>query len=290
MSQMLTIPPQALWEEGMQLNPIIQSIAAALGASALLAACGGGGEMSRPATGLSRQIEDGGMASGGDPPAAGQQGGAEDDAKPNTAQGFWTGPASTGYTVSLVVLDDGGAWGVYSSGNTIYGALHGSVKGDGGTLAGSGTDYYFPTDSAVAASVSGTVVEKSGVQARTSTGVTMSLKYSTAYDRPALLENMKGSYAISGRTFEGYFGVNRLTIDASGAFKLVDGGCTATGKVAPRGSKNIFDLNVAFAGATCLVSGSVAGVAYLDTTSKQFVALALNGGGTDGMIVVGSKF
>ena len=33
----------------------------------------------------------------------------------------------------------------------------------------------------------------------------------------------------------------------------------------------------------------VAGVAYLDTASKQFVALALNSGKTDGMIVVGSK-
>ena len=39
------------------------------------------------------------------------------------AQGYWSGPASTGYTVNAVVLETGETWGIYSSGSTIYGAL-----------------------------------------------------------------------------------------------------------------------------------------------------------------------
>ncbi|MBS0339364.1 MAG: hypothetical protein JSS56_02495 [Proteobacteria bacterium] len=264
-----------------------KSMFAAAVVAALLAACGGeGGELSRSAPGLQIGGGAGGVASGGQQPSGG---GDDAAAKLNTAEGFWVGPASTGFTVSLAVLDNGEAWGVYSSGNQIVGALQGSAKGDGTSLSASGTDYNFQSNSQAGASITGTVAQKASIQARTSTGVTLSLKYSAAYDQPASLGNLAGQYAISGRTFDGYFGVNRLTIDASGAFTLLDRGCTATGNVAPRGSKNIFNLNVAFAGATCLVSGSVAGVVYLDTASRQFVALALNGGRTDGMIVVGSK-
>lgn len=245
-----------------------------------------GGELSRPATGLQIGRPDSGIQqpSGGEQPSGGDA-----DQQSNTAEGFWIGPASTGFTVSLAVLDNGEAWGVYSSGNQIFGALQGNAKGDGNTLAGNGTDYNFQANSATSASVTGTVAQKSSIQAKISTGVTASLKYSAAYDQPASLEMLAGQYAISGRTFDGYFGVKQLKIESTGAFALVDGGCTATGKLVPRGSKNIFNLNVSFAGATCLVSGSIAGVAYLDTASKQFVALALNVSKTDGMIVVGSR-
>ena len=273
----------------MQVTSIIKLVAATAAASALLAACGGGGgELSRPAPGMSLQA-DGGTASGGEQPSGGGGSSGGDDAKVNTAEGFWIGPASTGFTVSLAVLDNGEAWGVYSSGSTIYGALQGSAKGEGTVLTASGTDYDFTADVATAATVTGKVIQKSTIDGKTSTGVTMSLKYSVAYDQPASLANLQGRYAISGRTADGYFGVTQLTIDASGAFTLVDRGCTATGKLEPRGDKNIFNLNVGFAGASCLISSAVVGVAYLDTSSKQFVALALNSGKTDGMIVVGSK-
>lgn len=271
----------------MQLTSIIKSVAAAAGTAALLAGCGGGdgGELSRPAPGLQIGRPDSGIQQ----PNGGEQPSGGDDAQSNTAEGFWIGPASTGFTVSLAVLDNGEAWGVYSSGNQIFGALQGNAKGEGNTLTGNGTDYNFQANSATSASVSGTVAQKSSIQAKISTGVTASLKYSAAYDQPASLGMLAGQYAISGRTFDGYFGVTRLTIDPSGAFTLVDQGCTVTGNVAPRGSKNIFNMNATSSGATCLVPGAVAGVAYLDTASKQFVALALNSGKTDGMIVVGSK-
>ena len=38
-------------------------------------------------------------------------------------QGIWTGPTSSGYTASTVILETGETWGIYSAGNTIYGAL-----------------------------------------------------------------------------------------------------------------------------------------------------------------------
>ena len=83
--------------------------------------------------------------------------------------------------------------------------------------------------------------------------------------------------------------MNQLTIDSTGGFSLVDDQCTVTGSATPRaGGKNIFNMSASFAG-DCLVSGTVSGVAYLDTATMQLVALALNAGKTDGLIVVGNK-
>ncbi len=252
-------------------------------AAALLVACGGG---SGEDNGYTRTPIDpmwaGVQVGGGEPPA---------EQKVNTAEGFWTGPVSTGFNLSLAVLENGEAWGVYAFGNTIYGAIQGSANGEGTTLTGNGTDYHFPDDSATPVTVTGSVNQKSSIEARSSTGATMTLAYSAAYDQPASLEKLAGQYAISGRTFDGGFAANQLTIDSSGAFVLVDGECTATGSLAPRSSgKNVFNLNVSFAGA-CLIAGSVAGVAYLETASTpmSFVALALKSDKSDGMIVVGSK-
>lgn len=265
----------------MKPTSIIKLLVPTVVASALLVACGGG---SGEDDGYSRTIDSrwGGVQTGGGEAPAQQV---------NTAEGFWTGPVSSGFNLSLAVLENGEAWGVYASGNTIHGALQGRADGEGTALTGTGTDYNFLNDSATVVTVAGTVNQKASIEARSSTGATMSLKYSAAYDQPASLEKLAGQYAISGRTFDGGFAANQLTIDSSGAFVLLDGGCTATGSLAPRSSgKNIFNLNVSFAG-TCLIAGSVAGVAYLETASTpiSFVALALNADKSDGMIVVGSK-
>jgi hypothetical protein len=275
------VPPR-----GKSVHPtsIIKLLAPTVAVSALLLACGGG---SGDENAYSRTV-DSKWVQTGDVPAGG--GGAPAQ-QVNTAEGFWTGPVSSGFNLNLAVLENGEAWGVYASGNTIFGALQGSVKGEGTALTGNGTDYYFPTDSATVATVAGTVNQKTSIEARSSTGVTMSLKYSAAYDQPASLATLAGQYAISGRTFDGGFAANRLTIDSSGTFVLVDGQCTATGNLAPRNSgKNVFNLNVGFAG-DCLITGPVAGVAYLETASTpmSLVALALKTDKSDGMIVVGTR-
>lgn len=267
---------------------IIKLLMPAVAASTLLVACGGGSGEDNGYTRTPIDSRWGGVQTG-DVPAGGGEAPPQQTA--NTAEGFWTGPVSTGFNLNLAVLENGEAWGVYASGNTIFGALQGSVDGEGTALTGNGTDYNFPNDSATVVTVAGTVNQKSSIEARSSTGATMSLAYSAAYDQPASLEKLAGQYAISGRTFDGAFAANQLTIDSSGTFVLVDGQCTASGSLAPRDSgKNVFNLNVSFAGA-CLIAGSVAGVAYLETAStpNSFVALALNSDKSDGMIVVGSR-
>lgn len=268
---------------GQTATPMIKLLATALAASALLMACGGGSGGEDDSYSRTTDARWGGVQTGG--------GATPGETAVNTAEGFWTGPVSTGFNLSLAVLENGEAWGVYAFGNTIVGALQGSANGDGTALTAKGTDYNFPNDSATAVTVTGTVNQKVNIDATSSAGMTMALKYSAAYDQPASLEKLAGQYAISGRTFGDRFSANLLTVNSSGSFVLVDGGCTATGSLAPRNSgKNIFNLNVSFAG-TCLIAGSVAGVAYLDTASTKFslVALALNAGKSDGMIVVGSK-
>lgn len=211
----------------------------------------------------------------------------------NTAEGLWTGPASTGYTVNMAVLENGESWGVYTSGSTIYGALNGTANGTGTTFSGTGKDFNFLTGSVTAGALTGTVVQKSSISASTNTGGTVSLTYDTAYDQPASLATLAGSYTYTGRTGAYILASNTLVISGTGTFTLSAAGCTTTGSLAPRASgKNIFNFTASFVGACALPTGtSVTGIAYLDTTTAPYriSALGLNAAKTDGIIVIGSK-
>ncbi len=67
-------------------------------AAAVLTACGGGGGGSTPV---------------------------------NTAEGLWQGPSSTGANVTVVVLENGEAWGGATLGNTLISAIAGTATGNG---------------------------------------------------------------------------------------------------------------------------------------------------------------
>ncbi len=227
----------------------------------LLAACGGGGS-------------DGGSTS------------------VNTAEGYWSGPASSGYNVSLAVLENGEAWGIYSSGSTIYGALNGTANGSGTAFTGSGKDFNFVSGTVSAGSFTGTVAQKSRIAATANTGGTVSLTYQSDYDKPASLANLAGTYSGSGRTGRYTFS-GSIPISSTGSFTAVDGACTTTGALTPRSSgKNIFNFTATFVGTCALASGTtVSGVAYLDTTATPYrvLALGLNSDKSDGVVILGTK-
>ena len=84
-------------------------------------------------------------------------GGGGSDGPSSTAEGFWVGPTSSGYTARLVVLENGETWGLYSTPTAIVGALYGSTNSsNNGTLTGSGSDFYFPGRLLQTANYSGT--------------------------------------------------------------------------------------------------------------------------------------
>lgn len=232
-------------------------------AVALLTACGGGG-------------------GGGSTPTAG------------TAEGFWTGTASTGYDVALAVLENGETWGVYTSGGMIYGALYGTSTGTGTTFAASGSDFNLTNWSVSSGSFSGTVTARSAIQAVSNRGSTISLTYDSSYDTAASLTTVAGNYTVSGVSAAGSADNVPMTITSGGLVTVTGTGCSASGTVAPRSSgKNVYNISMTFTGNNCALGngGTASGIFVLDrsVTPNIALSLALTPNKQDGFIAVGEK-
>lgn len=211
-----------------------------------------------------------------------------------SAAGFWEGTASTGASVALAILEDGQTWGVYTSNNSIAGALYGTTVSSGTSLSGSGKDFNIPTRSVGSATFTGTFVANSSINISTSNGnKSLSATYAVAYDQPASLASLAGTFAGSALTGNTAAQSTPVTISASGAISVPgSSGCSPTGTATPRASgKNIFDVSVTFNGPNCaLGNGTVTtGIGYFNTTTRQLLVLALNAGKTDGFIYVGQR-
>jgi hypothetical protein len=225
-------------------------------------------------------------------------GGGGDDAPavPNTppasvttAEGFWTGTASTGNDVSLAILENGETWGVYSQGSVIVGALYGQTTTSGSTLSGSGRDFNIPSRTALPGTYAGSFVAKTSVSVRTSAGGSFTGAYDTDYDAVPSLGAMAGTYTARGISVD----FPTVTISSAGAIRASSsGGCLAAGTAVPRpGGKNIFNVTVTFSGSNCTLRATptTTGIAYYDAPTRQLLVMALNSGKTDGFIYVGAK-
>lgn len=214
----------------------------------------------------------------------------------NAAEGFWVGKSSTGYDVGMAVLEDGETWGLYSSGNIIYGALVGNTATSGNGLSGTGTDYNVPARTTTQGSYSGTVISKSSIAVTTSSGSNFNGTYRSIYDQSTSLTSLAGSYpgyGVSGSSTTQYLPV---TISPSGIVSAGSQalGCIASGSVTPRASgKNIYDLSVTFTGVNCALGNgtTTTGVAVLDTavTPSRLYAMALKNDKSDGFIWTGTR-
>jgi hypothetical protein len=261
----------------------LRNIAIIMGMSFLLAGCGGGGG----GCGGSAVLV--GLASCG---GSSDDGGSSSPAPLATAEGFWSGPASTGNDVSLVVLEDGETWGVYSNSGIIVGALYGSTTSSDTTLSGSGSDFNIPARTVTPGTYSGTFTFKNAINITTSTGSAFNGIYATAYDTAASLTSVAGNFSGSAVTAATGPSTVNVGISSLGVISMTDGGCTATGSAAPRSTgKNIFNVSITFTGATCVLgSGTMTtGVGYYDVVNKQLLVLALNAAKTDGFIYLATK-
>lgn len=242
---------------------------AIVGLAALLTACGGGDSGSTPSSAPAPVITP-------------------------SAEGFWEGPASTGVSVALAVLETGETWGVYTSTNgTIVGALFGNTASNSSTLTGSGQDFNIPARSVSSSNYSGTFTAKNTINVTTSSGGTFSGTYKPAYDSPVSLTTVSGAFAGTGVSGNSSVQQIGITISPSGVISVPGTqGCSASGSAAPRASgKNILNVTVKFTGANCALGDgtSTTGIAYYDTVAQRLLVLALNASKSDGFIYIGQK-
>ena len=209
------------------------------------------------------------------------------------AAGFWEGTASTGAAVSLAILEDGQTWGVYTSGNQIAGALYGVTASSGTTISGAGKDFNIPTRSITSASYTGNFVANNRISLNSSGGGSLNATYVAAYDQPASLAALAGTFQGTGITGTTNGQAVPITVSATGAITVPGTlGCGASGTATPRPSgKNIFDISVTFSGTNCaLGNGAVTtGVGYFNAATRRLSVLALNAAKSDGFIYVGQK-
>ena len=220
-------------------------------------------------------------------------GGGGDSTVNADAQGYWSGPASTGYTVNAVVLETGETWGIYSSGSTIYGALYGTATTNGNNVSITGADFNFVSNTSANGTLGGPITAKSSMSLTSTNGVSVPLTYSSTYDTAATAAAATGTWSFIGRSGLYSLVPGSITINGSGAFTLNQTNCTTVGTLVPRsGGKNIYNLNLTASGTLCVAGqSSMAGVAYIDTsvTPNKFVSLALTPSKNDGVVVIGTK-
>ena len=221
-------------------------------------------------------------------------GGDDNPAKSaGAAEGFWSGPASSGVDVSVAVLENGETWAVYESGGSIVGAINGTLTINGANFTGSGKDFDLIDGSVVQGTFTGAAIAKTSLSISTSSGATVNTVYEAAYDQPATLASIAGTFAGSGVSATTSAQSISLTISPTGALTIPGtAGCSAAGTVAPRASgKNVFNLSITFTGANCAIGNGVTttGIAVYNTTTGSLIALALNSAKSDGVIYLGSK-
>ena len=222
---------------------------------------------------------------GGDP--------ADFDPVLDRAEGIWAGTSSTGFDVSVAILENGETWGVYTSGETIVGAIHAETRSSDGRLGGHGREFNIPNRSVAGFSYTGTYVPRSAITATTSNFVELTGTYQPAYLERAFLSEIAGNYTASAVTGTSPVQSITATISADGAVTVPPSlGCSAAGFVRPRASRrNVFDVVVTFSGASCALGNgaTVTGVAYYDRATRRAIVMGLNPAQTDGFIAVGTK-
>lgn len=197
---------------------------------------------------------------------------------------------STGYNAGVVVLENGETWGLYTSGNTVYGALYGTSTGSGSTFSASGSDFNLQRWAVTPGSLNGTVVPQSTIRAISGGGTTVNLTYDPSYNTPATQAAVAGSYTVNGISATARADNITMTISSTGVLSVPGNGCNASGTVTPRsGGKNVYNISVVFTGNNCALGngGTASGIFILDGTLA--LSLALTPNKQDGFIAFGRK-
>lgn len=236
----------------------------------VLAACGGGG-------------------GGGEtppPPPPPQTAGAE---------GFWSGTASSGFSILGAVLENGEYWVMYYAGGVLYGLVQGNGTWNNGNFTSTnGLDFNIG-GTVTPVAVSGSYRERASLQGLVTpqaggTPVTFTAAYEVAYETPATLAAVSGVWRgrlIDGETYT-------INVAANGAFTGAgSSGCTFRGSAVPRPSgKNVYNLTVTFNGGVCaLGTQTLSGIAVATGSgaSQLLYAAALNATRSAGYLTISTR-
>jgi hypothetical protein len=202
------------------------------------------------------------------------------DVSGGVAQGLYGGTDSAGDLVSGVVLDTGVFYFVYvnQTSNTL-GLIQGTASRSSGSLKSTDAINYLIGQKVVGgdniafsyaaqSSISGTVTPSAGGAA-----LTFTANYSPVYDQAPSLANIAGTYTGAAGSVRGEETAS-VTITAAGAVSGQGAsGCLFSGTAAPHGSKNVYDVTIAFGGAPCLYPGrTLTGVLSADGNALLAVA------------------
>jgi hypothetical protein len=207
------------------------------------------------------------------------------------AQGLWSGTGSTGYTLNAVILETGEFYSMFSSGGVAYGIDYGTGTSSGSTFSGSLVEFYIPTNQTFTGNLAGTVTAKSSLSGSTTynngnTG-TFSMVYNTAYDTPATLSAITGTY--TGTYYTG--APVTMAVTSTGVVNGTSTNCSFTGTALPRSTgKNVYNVNLTFTGSQCAPgAGTASGIAVLGTSngSTYIYTAGINSAKTNGFFWIG---
>ena len=214
-----------------------------------------------------------------------------------SATGIWTGTTDTNRSVTGVVLGDGTYYVLYSPVGTpsvIAGLVQGNGTMSGSTFTSSNAkDFNLEDASVMSATLSAIVATKqtfNGTVSDSNGAVTFTSTYDPTSDTAASLDTVHGSYTGQVATSAG-LETATVTVNPSGALSGTGvSGCTVSGTVSPRTDVNAYNITVSFGPSPCLFAGETfAGVAAFDGDDKRLYAAAPNASRTDGILFVGTK-
>ena len=239
--------------------------------SLALSACGGGGGDSAPAP------------SPTPPPPA------------DTAEGFWSGTSSSGFSILGAVLDNGEYWFMYHANGLLYGVVQGSGTSRNGSftstngldflLGGGVTPVAVSASYRARASLQGVVTPQAG-----GAPVTFTSAYDPSYEVPATQAAVQGVWRgrlAGGETYSINVGANGALTGAGSS------GCTFSGSIAPRpGGTAVYGVSVTFNGGVCLLgTQTIDGIGAVGNTTQGPVlyAAALNGTRSAGLVLISGR-
>lgn len=198
-----------------------------------------------------------------------------------TPEGWYEGFTSTGYSIDFLVLENNDVWGIFSSGDYIYGLIFATGSAASGNYTSSLAREYDFSKARVSSmsvratyqpgiSLSGTAIGNSVVVRFSGVPVSIS-QYS--YYIPASIATISGSW--TGSFSDGSRG--SVSIASSGGFNAISGGCSMSGSISPRPfGKNVFNVSVTFGSSPC---------AFPRSTAHGVGVVGKNSGGRNTFIV-----
>jgi hypothetical protein len=247
------------------LNSTKRRAAAGLAIAALIVGCGGGGDSPAPAPAPT--------------PAPTPK---------VSAEGFWQGTSSTGYSVVGVVLENGEYWFIYSLNNFISGVVQGSGQSSNGSFTSTNAVDLNVDGSILAGSVSGSYRVNqsfSGTGSGTGGSFTFSLTYDPSYDRPASQSAVAGTWAARISPTQ----TLSVTVGSNGVLTGSFNGCSLSGSFTPRPSgKNVYQVTYTLGSAPCVLPGTTfsgVGVFTTNPTGGQRIVTATANAARNGALM-----